>query len=83
MAETDLLGNNSITRLKSFVERIERLDEERTGINADIAEIYSEVKGCGLDKKTVRALVRRRKMDTFDRDEQDELLDIYERALSK
>lgn len=83
MSETDLLGNNSIARLQSFVERLERLDEERAATNADIAEVYSEVKGCGLDKKTVRKLIQRRKMDISDRQEQDETLDLYERALNK
>ncbi len=68
-------------RLKSFVERIERLEEEKRALAEDIKEVYSEAKGVGFDVKTIRALVRLRKMDEDDRDEQEALLDLYMRAL--
>ena len=68
-------------RLKSFVERIERLEEERTALSADIREVYSEAKAVGFDTKIMRQVVRLRKMDTADRQEQEELLTIYKEAL--
>ena len=68
-------------RLRSFVERIERLEEERTALSADIREVYSEAKGVGFDTKILRQVVRLRKMDSADRQEQEELLVIYKEAL--
>ncbi len=68
-------------RLKSFVERIERLEEEKRALAEDIKEVYSEAKGVGFDVKTIRQLVRLRKMDEDDRDEQEALLELYMRAL--
>lgn len=68
-------------RLRSFVERIERLEEERSALSADIREIYSEAKGVGFDTKILRQVVRLRKMDSADRQEQEELLTIYKEAL--
>jgi len=68
-------------RLRSFVERIERLEEERTALGADIREVYSEAKSAGFDTKILRQVVRLRKMDTSDRQEQEELLTIYKEAL--
>ena len=68
-------------RLRSFVERIERLEEERTALGADIREIYSEAKSVGFDTKILRQVVRLRKMDNADRQEQEELLTIYKEAL--
>ncbi len=68
-------------RLRSFVERIERLEEERSALSADIREVYSEAKGVGFDTKILRQVVRLRKMDSADRQEQEELLTIYKDAL--
>ena len=68
-------------RLKSFIERIEKLEEERKAIGSDIRDVYAEAKGTGFDVKTMRALVRLRKMDAADRDEQETLLDVYKQAL--
>ncbi len=68
-------------RLRSFVERIERLEEERTALGADIREVYSEAKSVGFDTKILRQVVRLRKMDSADREEQEELLTIYKEAL--
>jgi uncharacterized protein (UPF0335 family) len=67
--------------LKSFVERIERLEEERTALTADIREVYSEAKGQGFDTKIMRQVVRLRKMETADRQEQEAMLDLYLSAL--
>jgi len=68
-------------RLKSFIERIERLEEEKRALAADIKEVYSEAKGAGFDAKTMRQIIRIRRMDKDDFDEQETLLDIYKRAL--
>ena len=74
-------GPISADRLKSFVERIEKLDEERKAISDDMRDVYSEAKGVGYDVKTMRKIVSLRKMDAADRDEQDALLDTYKHAL--
>ena len=75
------VGGIARERLKSFIERIENLEEEKTALTADIREIYSEAKGIGLDIKTLRQIVRLRKLDSSDRQQQDELLDLYKNAL--
>ena len=75
------VGGIAGERLKSFIERIERLEEEKRALAEDIKEIYSEAKGVGFDVKIIRQIVRIRKMDEDDRDEQEALLDTYMRAL--
>lgn len=65
-------------QLKAFVERIERLEEEKKAIADDIREIYAEAKGNGFDTKILRMVIKRRKMDRAERDEQDALLELYE-----
>ena len=67
--------------LRSFVDRIERLEEERSALTADIREVYSEAKGTGFDTKIMRQVIRLRRMDKDDLDEQETLLDVYKRAL--
>ena len=67
--------------LRSFIERIERLEEEKAALAADIREVYSEAKGNGFDTKTMRQVVRIRKLDTADRQEQEAILDLYLSAL--
>ena len=71
----------SADRLKSFVERIEKLIEERKSISDDIKDIYSEAKGVGYDVKTIRKVIALRAMDAADRAEQETLLDTYCHAL--
>ncbi len=68
-------------RLRSFIERIERLDEEKQTIMADQKEVYAEAKGEGYDTKILRQVIRIRKMDRADRQEQEALLDLYLSAL--
>ena len=74
-------GPISADRLKSFVERIEKLEEERHAIGSDIRDVYSEAKGVGYDVKTMRKVVALRKMDAADRAEQEALLATYRHAL--
>lgn len=68
-------------RLRAFVERIERLEEEKKALSDDIREVYSEAKGTGFDVKVLRQIIRLRKMDSSDRSEMEEILDVYKRAL--
>ena len=68
-------------QLRLFIERIERLEEEKKGLNDDIKDAYLEAKSQGFDAKTMRTIVRLRKMDKNARDEADALLDTYRAAL--
>jgi len=68
-------------QLKSYIERIERLEEEKRALSDDIKEVYAEAKGNGFDSKIMRQIVRLRKMDASDRAEQEELLDLYKNAI--
>ncbi len=74
-------GGIAAQRLRSFIERIERLEEEKAALAADVREVYAEAKGDGFDVKTMRQIVRLRKMDSSDRAEQEALLDLYKSAL--
>ena len=74
-------GGIAADRLKSFIERIERLEEEKAALAADIREVYAEAKGTGFDTKIMRQIIRIRRMDKADRQEQEELLILYKRAL--
>lgn len=75
------VGGIAGERLRSFIERIERLEEEKRALAADIKEVYAEAKVTGLDPAIMRKIVRERRMDKDDLDEQETLLDIYRRAL--
>ncbi len=75
------VGGVAGDRLRSFIERIERLEEEKQALAADIREVYSESKGAGFDIKVMRQLIRLRKMDNDDRSQMEAILDVYERAL--
>ena len=68
-------------QLKAFVERIERLEEEKKATSDDIRDVYAEAKGTGFYTRALRALVRLRKLDTDERREQQEVLDTYLHAL--
>lgn len=74
---------SSIARgqLKSIVERIERLEEEKTALAEDIKEVYAEAKANGFDTKVLRSVVRLRKMDAAERQEAEALLELYLQAL--
>src|ERR1700722_8114161 len=75
------VGGIAGDRLKSFIERIERLEEEKKTLASDIKEVYAEAKGTGFDTKIIRQLIRLRKMDKDDLNEQETLIDIYKRAI--
>jgi uncharacterized protein (UPF0335 family) len=68
-------------QLKAFVERIERLEEEKAGLAGDIREVYAEAKGSGFDIKVLRKIVAMRKRDYDERREEEAILDLYMQAL--
>lgn len=78
-----MAGSNTVAgeRLKSFIERIERLEEEKSALAGVIKEVFSEAKATGFDTKIMRQVIRRRRMDKADREEQDSILDMYEQSL--
>ena len=69
------------SQLRSYVERIERLEEEKKSISEDVREVYAELKGNGFDPKAVRELVRLRKQDQSERQEAEAVLELYKQAL--
>ena len=75
------VGGIAADRLRSIIERIERLEEERKALGNDIKDIYSEAKSAGFDVKVIRAIVRIRKQEPAEVEEQESLLDVYRRAL--
>ena len=75
------IGGIAADRLRTFVERIERLEEEKAAITADIHEVYAEAKGAGFNAKILRQIVRLRRLDQADRREQEAMLELYKRAL--
>lgn len=75
--ETNVAGE----RLKSFIERIERLEADAEEIKEDIKEVYSEAKGVGFDPKVMREIVKIRKADPDKRKEFEEILDLYKQAI--
>lgn len=75
------VGGVAGDRLRSFIERIERLEEERATIAVDIREVYAEAKANGFDPKIMRQVVKLRKMESGDRQEQEAMLEIYKEAL--
>jgi len=85
----DMTGHNSgvseggiaADRLRSIIERVERLDEERKALAGDIKDIFSEAKSAGFDVKTIKQIIRMRKQEPADLEEQETLLDVYRRAL--
>jgi len=74
-------GGVAADQLRSFVERIERLEEEKQSIADDIKDVYGEAKGTGFDTKVLRQIIRLRKQDAAERQEQEALLDLYMHAL--
>ena len=74
-------GGVESTKLKSYIERIERLEEEKKGLGSDITDLFSEAKSNGFDVKTMRQVLKLRKMKSSDRTEAEYMLDLYKRAL--
>ena len=79
--ETTEVGCIAGERLRSIVERIERLEEEKKALSSDIKDIFAEAKSAGFDVKVLRAVIRLRKQEPAEVEEQETLLDLYRRAL--
>ena len=75
------VGGIAVERLRSLIERIERLEEERKALGNDIKDIYGEAKSAGFDVKVLRQIIRLRKQEPAEIEEQETLLDVYRRAL--
>lgn len=76
-----MTDNVSAEQLRLLIERIERLEEEKRGIADDIKDVYGEAKSTGFDVKTMRTIIRLRRMEKHHRDEADALLETYKTAL--
>jgi uncharacterized protein (UPF0335 family) len=74
-------GEISSDRLRSFVKRIEKLEEDKAAVLEDLRDVYAEAKGTGFDAKTLRTVVRLRRLEDNQRREQEELLELYKSAL--
>lgn len=81
MSETPDVGGIAADRLRNIIERVERLEEERKSLGEDIKDIFTEAKSAGFDVKTIRQIIRQRKQEPSEVEEQETLLDIYRRAL--
>lgn len=82
--DTDMdpaVGGIAADRLRSIIERVERLEEERKALAGDIKDIFTEAKSAGFDVKVIRQIIRLRKLEPAEVEEQETLLDIYRRAL--
>ncbi|WP_417842002.1 DUF2312 domain-containing protein [Terasakiella sp.] len=75
------VGGIAADQLASYVERIERLEEEKANLTTDIKEVYGEAKSLGYDVKILRQIIRLRKMEDHERTEQEEIMEVYKRAL--
>lgn len=81
MSDEQVTTEGKDARLLSFIERIERLEEEKQGIAGDIREVYAEAKGANYDAKVIRQIIKLRKMDASEREETEFLLDEYKRLI--
>ncbi len=80
MADT---GGVAAGQLRSFIERIERLEEEKKGISDDIRDVFAEAKGNGFDTKVMRQVIRLRKKEPAERQEEEAILDLYMSAIGE
>jgi len=79
--KTSNVGGVAGDRLKQYIERIERLEEEKAGLAEDIRDVYAEAKSAGFESKIMRQIIKLRKMDNQKRIEQEELLELYKSAI--
>jgi uncharacterized protein (UPF0335 family) len=75
------VGGIAAEQLRSLVERIERLEEEKSALAGDVRDVFAQAKGTGFDVKVLRQILRLRKLNSADRAEQESLIEIYKRAL--
>ena len=77
----DVLSGTAQSQLKSIIERIERLEEDKAAVTADLKEVFAEAKGTGFDVKILRKVIRYRKQDRAKMQEEEALLDLYLSAI--
>ena len=82
-AHPDVMTAAAQGRLKTIIERLERLEEDKAGVMADLKEVYAEAKGEGFDTKIIRKVVRLRKQDRAKRQEEETILDLYMSAIGE
>ena len=82
ISSNDVISGAAQGRLRTIIERIERLEEDKAVISGDLKEVYSEAKGEGFDVKILRKVVRLRKQDVAKRSEEEALIDLYMSAIS-
>lgn len=75
------VGGVAVAQLRSIIDRVERLDQEKAAIAADISEVFAQAKGDGFDVKAIRHILKLRRLDQSEREEQEAVLDTYLRAL--
>jgi uncharacterized protein (UPF0335 family) len=75
------VGGVAVDQLKSIIGRVEKLEEEKAGISADIRDVFAEAKGNGFDVRAIRQIIKLRKMDSSEREEQETILDVYLNAM--
>lgn len=75
------MDNSAAEQLRSFIERIERLEEEKANIQSDIKDVYAEAKSTGFDTKIMRQIIRLRKKEAHEREEEEQLLELYRAAV--
>ena len=80
-ASIETLNGTAQTQLKTIIERIERLEEDKAAVMADLKEVYAEAKGNGFDVKILRKVIRIRKQDSAQRSEEEALVDLYLSAI--
>ena len=81
MAKSTRVGGVAVDQLKSIIGRVEKLEEEKAAIADDIKDVFAEAKGNGYDVKAIRQIIKLRKMDAQEREEEETILDTYMRAL--
>lgn len=79
--KNNIVGGIDVNRLRSIIERVERLQREKDALTSDIKDVFAEAKSAGFDVKILRAMIKLRKMDAADRDEQEYLIETYRKAL--
>ena len=77
----EMIDNGTAQHLRQFIERVERLEEEKTALAQDIREVFAEAKGIGFDTKTMREVIKIRRLNNDERQEKEHLLDTYMHAL--
>lgn len=80
-SSVEVLGSTAQSQLKSLIERIERLEEDKAAVANDLKEVFAEAKGAGFDTKILRKVIRLRKQDTAKRQEEEALIDLYLSAI--